>query len=172
MKPSFAAYAIPHSPKSSFSYQPTILSNASLLSRLSIEIPFLLARVKSSWPAFKQDPFGFVRGVAAELLQARTADYRALATAFALIVVSGLALFVLVTNGTQRSSHLVLNNADDSNVQMLDLTLAAAPAASDEGVGTGSLGRVGFDNGRGECVKARSPSNDGRAVTKSGEWGP
>ena len=150
MKLSVAAYPIPHSQNAKLSYQPTILSSATLLRRLSIEVTFLLTRVRSSWPAFKEDPLGFVRVVAAELLQARTADYRALAAAVALFVVSGLVLFVLVTNGTKRASHLDLNDDYDSSVQMLELTPAIAPAARDKGVGSGSLGRVGSDSGRGE----------------------
>ncbi|MGI8917092.1 MAG: energy transducer TonB, partial [Pyrinomonadaceae bacterium] len=144
------ASAIPHLPKTKFSYQPTILSNATLLRRLSIEIPFLLTRVKRSWPAFNQDPLGFAKQVAAELLQGPTADHRPLATALATFIVGGALLFVLMTDGTKRARHQALNNADDSNVQMLAIAPPTAPTAADKGVGTGSLGRVGFDSGRGE----------------------
>lgn len=150
MKQSVAAYAIPHSQKAKFTYQPTILSNSSLLTRLSIEIPFLLTRMKSSWPAIKQDPLGFAKQIAAELLQGPSADHRSLATAVATFLVIGALLFVLMMDGTKRASHLALNNADDSNVQMLAIAPAAALTVADEGVGTGSLGRVGFGNGRGE----------------------
>lgn len=150
MQLSVAASAVPHSQRTKFTYQPTILSNATLLKRLSIEIPFLAARVKSSWPAFKQDPVGFARRIVAELLRVRTADHRALATAVALFVVCGGVLFVLMTNGAYRASHLAFNNADESNVQMLELATPPSAPATAKGVGTGSLGRVGFDNGRGE----------------------
>ncbi len=150
MKLSVAAYAVPPSQRAKFSYEPTILSSAILLRRLSIEISFLLTRLKSSWPECKQDPLGFARGAAAELLQARTADHRGLATALAMFLVGGAVLLVLMTDGTKRANHLVLNNADDSTVQMLELAPATAPAPTDTGVGAGSLGRVGFDSGRGE----------------------
>ncbi len=150
MKQRVTAYAIPHSQKTKFSYEPTILSNSSLLKRLSIEVPFVLTRIKSSWPAFKQDPVGVARQVAAELLQTRTADHRVLATALATFLVGGAILFVLMTDGTKRASHLALNNADDFNVQMLAIATASAPTVADNGVGSGSLGRIGFDNGRGE----------------------
>ncbi len=80
MKLKVAAYVIPHSQNANLTYQPTILSSATLLQRLSIEVIFLLARLKTSWPAFKKDPLGFTRRIVAELLHARAADHRALAT--------------------------------------------------------------------------------------------
>ncbi len=150
MKLSVATSAIPHSQKVDFSYQPTILSNATLLRRLSIEIPFLLTTVKSSWPAFKQDPVEFARRVVAELVQARRADHRAPATAVAVFVVSGAILLVLMMNGTNRPSRLAFNNADEFKLQMLELAPSASAPATAKGVGTGSLGRVGFADGRGE----------------------
>ena len=149
MKLSVPAYAIPHPQTAKFTYQPTILSNATLVRRLSLEISFLIIRVRSGWPAFKQDPVGFVRAVAAELLHANRADYRALATVVALLIVSGALLFVVMT-GTKRPNKMALHNADESSVQMLELATATSPVLTDNGVGTGSQGRVGFERGRGE----------------------
>ena len=150
MQLSAAAYAVPHPHKTRFNYQPTILTNAGLLKRLSIEVTFLLFRMKASWPAFKQNPLGFARRAAAELLQAPAVEHRALATTVALFVVCSSVLFVLIKSGTSRTSELTLKNADDASVQMLELAPEAPTPIGDKAIGIGFLGRVGLDRGKGE----------------------
>ncbi len=61
MQLSHSACLISFPRKPGFSYEPTILSSAGLLSRLAVEIRFLLKSFRSSWPAFKEDPLDFAR---------------------------------------------------------------------------------------------------------------
>jgi TonB family protein len=151
MQSSDAAYALPHPQKARFTFQPTILSNAGLLSRLSIEVKFLVTSLKNGWPAFKQDPLGFAKQTAVDSFRSLTRDRRMLAMrTVALFVVSSLALLLVIKDGSSPTNLLALKNADDASVQMLDLAPAIAAPTTDKGIGTGSLGRVGFDRGRGE----------------------
>jgi TonB family protein len=145
-----AAYAIPYHHKARFSYQPTILSNAGLLSRLATEVTFLRTRVKSCWPAFKQDPLAFARRTVVELLHNRAADHRAISTTVSLFVVCSAVVFVVINDETPRASHLALKNAAEAPIQIIELATTPAAAPTGKGIGTGSLGRVGFDRGRGE----------------------
>ena len=161
MKLKVAANVIPHSQNANLTYQPTILSSATLLQRLSIEVIFLLARLKTSWPAFKKDPLGFTRRFVAELLHARAADHRALATTASFFVVFSAAFFVVFNNGTNGASHLALEDADESPVQLIELATASTPANTGKGIGTGSLGRVGFYRGRGEGSQSETKRSQG-----------
>lgn len=147
MKSCEATYFIPPN-KARVSYQPTILSSTGLLGRLTSEVTFFFIRTRSSWPTFKQDPIGFLRRTTFEQFRARTADHRTLATTISLFVVC--IVFVVITDGNSRANYSALNNGNEPTVQMLALPPANEPAATDEGIGTGSLGRIGFDRGRGE----------------------
>src|ERR1041385_2404866 len=44
-----------------FNYSPTIISDESLISRLSVQIQFLIPLLSVAWPQFKADPVTFLK---------------------------------------------------------------------------------------------------------------
>lgn len=145
-----AAYAAHHFRPEEFNYQPTLLNDAGLLSRLLIEIRFLLTSLKNSWPAFRQDPVAVAKRIAVELLQRRANQRRLATTTVALLVVSCAVLFVLIKGGRANGDRLTVKNPDESAAVILNLLTHSAPSHTDNGIGDGSLGRLGFSHGRGE----------------------
>lgn len=63
---------------------------------------------------------------------------------------SSVLLLLFITDNSDRVTRVAVLNADPTFAEILNLPPANASPTSDEGVGAGSLGRVGFDNGRGE----------------------
>ena len=132
----------------------TLISELSLVRRLSSETQFVVERLRRAWPSIRSNPVGFFR---AELyffgLKMRGAVGRpyvvsGLATALAVIVV--VTLTVLMIDNRSRNQFI---NEDGSNelVRTVTIDLKANPnPESQPGVGAGSQGRVGFDRGRGE----------------------
>lgn len=132
----------------------TLLSELSLVRRLSSETQFVVEGLRRAWPSIRGNPVGFLRHeIHLFRLKVGRAVRRpyvvgALATALAVIVF--VTLTILITDKRSRNQFI---NEDGSNELMrtvtIDLRTNPNPA-SKPGVGAGSNGRVGFDNGRGE----------------------
>lgn len=137
-----------------YQYQPTILSSAGLLERLAVELRFLLDRLRKAWPDLKSDPLTFTKRVAVDVnnfLSERLGARSTLAGAFtSLSLVLSVVFFVLL-QGTATKSDTAVNNGDKSSVKIVTLSPSdPSQIPSDQGVGTGSKGRVGFDRDKGE----------------------
>src|SRR5437763_8286299 len=132
----------------------TLISELSLLQRLSSETQFVVERFRRSWPSIRRNPSGFFRH---EINLSRLKMLRAVgrpyvvsgvATALAVIVVMTLTILMIEKRSRNR-----LIDGDDSNelVRTVTVDLNTNPDPDPKpGVGTGSNGRVGFEKGRGE----------------------
>ena len=133
-------------------FRVTIFDNASLPERLASELRFLLYQLRLAWPALRRDPIGCGRRTILEgWLQLRRAaapnSLAALATAM-LVVLSAALILVLVGN---RSKENDLVQGDPGElVQIVEFRPNPETTKEDHGVGAGSKGRVGFQNGKGE----------------------
>ncbi|HKR60982.1 MAG TPA: hypothetical protein VJS64_14780, partial [Pyrinomonadaceae bacterium] len=83
--------------KPGFRYEPTILCSAGLVSRLSVELRFLLISFRSTWPAIKEDPIKFVWSTAVELFQRHPTNRQLATTTMAALFVT-FAVLILVIN--------------------------------------------------------------------------
>ena len=132
----------------------TLISELSLVQRLSSETQFVVERFRRSWPSIRRNPIGFFRHeinlFRLKLLRAVGRPYvvSGVATALAVIVVVTLTILMI-----EKRSRSRLIDGHDSNelVRTVTIDLKANPnPESKPGVGTGSNGRVGFEKGRGE----------------------
>jgi TonB family protein len=143
-----------HSQERSYEYQPTMLSSTGLLERLTMEMGFLVDRLRKAWPDLKRDPLTFTKEAAIDLgylLKQRLGARDTLAGAStALFLVLSVVIFVL-TQGTAKVIISTATLGDRSSVEILTLSPPIPiPTTSDAGIGTGLKGRVGFDVGKGE----------------------
>jgi TonB family protein len=130
-------------------YHLTILNDAGLLSRLTLELRFLDRRLRTAWPAFKEHPLEVTRSASNDLFRALMSDHRRLATAaLASCVVALTILFVLFSDRPIKRQYAAALN--DSEIEILSLSPPSTPREPKPGVGAGSKGRVGFDVGAGE----------------------
>jgi TonB family protein len=138
-------------PERPYEYQPTMLSSAGLLRRLTAELRFLVDRLRTAWPELKRDPRTFTKYAAldvANLLKQRYGTRGALSALTALFLVFSLVFFGW-RQGAVAKAQPPGNNDDKLAVEFLTLA-NPTQIPSDTGVGTGSKGRVGFDDGKGE----------------------
>ena len=107
-------------------YQPTIIENKLLLSRLAIQIAFV-----------KKDPFGFLKQVFGDLLSTRNA-------LFALIAATAVVLLLVQTNpSSSQELQSVAPEEPVADMVLLDVRNGPSRERSNEG-------RVGFNEDRGE----------------------
>lgn len=138
-----------------YEYQPTILSSAGLLERLTREMRFAIDRLRTAWPDFKRDPLTFTELAAvdvANLWKQRLGAQGTLSALTAIILVLSVVLFVL-RQGTAITAHPPSNNGDKAAVEIVTLA-NPSQIPPDAGVGAGSRGRVGFEDGKGEGSRA------------------
>jgi TonB family protein len=134
-----------------YEYQPTILSSSGLPERLTVELRFLVDRLKRAWPDLRSSPLVFAKlaGVdVANLLKQRLGTQGVLSALTAIFLVFSVVLFVL-RQGTAIKDHVPSDNGDKAPVEILTLA-TPSQTLSDTGVGTGLEGRVGFSRGKGE----------------------
>src|SRR2546423_6188688 len=132
----------------------TLISELSLVQRLTSETQFVFERLRRAWPSIRRNPSGFLRHeINLFRLKVRRAVGRpyvvsGVATALAVIVAVTLTILMIEKRSRNR-----LIDGDDSNesVRTVTIDLKTNPnPESKAGVGTGSNGRVGFEKGRGE----------------------
>jgi len=135
------------------SFRLTLIEDAHLMGRLTIEVSFLLKRAREAWPSFKKDPLTFTKSQLGELRKhfkraiARPYALPGMATAFAAVLLLILGLGVL---DRRISKTAEISEADDLSL-ITTFHLPTEPAEdSDPGVGAGDKGRVGFERGKGE----------------------
>jgi len=132
----------------------TIVGDAGLIRRLAIELAFVLARVRESWPSFKRNPVGFTRAQLSELrkvLQSTLARPHVLSGSLAaVLLVSAVVLGVLLLEKHEPENQALTVDDDElSQTVEIDLRNEEKPS-TDSGVGADGKGRVGFERGRGE----------------------
>jgi TonB family protein len=132
----------------------TLISELSLLQRLSSETQFVVERFRRTWPSMRRNPVGFLRHEShlfrLKMRRAAGRPYVVSGLATALAVIAVLTLTILMID--KRSKNQLIND-DDSNELMNTVTIDLGTNPNPEskpGVGVGSTGRVGFENGRGE----------------------
>src|SRR5437763_5942162 len=132
----------------------TLISELSLLKRLSSETQFVVERLSRVWPSIRRNPVGFLRReihlCRLKMRRAVGRPYvlRGIATALAVIVVMTLTILMIEKRSRNR-----LIDGDDSNelVRTVTIDLKTNPNPESKlGVGAGSNGRLGFEKGRGE----------------------
>jgi TonB family protein len=134
-------------PRGRRTFAVTIIDPAGLLSRLLSEIRFQHQQMKTIWPRFKLDP----RGVTAEIMVHNIHQVRRLcrtpnvlaALAISLLVVLSLTISVALIDKAQ-----LQNQTTRAGQEELQLIATLSPAGN--GVGEGSVGKVGFKRGTGE----------------------
>ena len=132
----------------------TLISELSLLQRLSSETQFVVERFRRAWPSIRRNPIGFLRYeihlFRLKMLRAVGRPYVVSGLATAMAVILAVTLTILMIEKRSRDR---LIDGDNSNelVRTLTIDLKTNPnPESKPGVGTGSNGRVGFERGRGE----------------------
>lgn len=134
----------------------TMLSSTTLWHRLAREGAFAIGQLRLLWPEFKREPITVARR---ELklsmnwlkmaLQPNT--LLGMISAVVLVVSAGLCVLLIGDRGGRPAAIVSAAGENAETVEMLDLRLLAAMLATkDDKVGTGSQGRVGFNQGKGE----------------------
>src|SRR5947207_2826403 len=132
----------------------TLISELSLLQRLSSETQFVVERFRRAWPFIRRNPVAFLRDeIHLFRLKTRRAVGRpyvvsGVATALAVIVAVTLTILTI----EKRSRNPLIDGADSNElVRTVTIDLKTNPnPESKSGVGAGSNGRVGLEHGRGE----------------------
>lgn len=135
-------------------YHVTLINDKSLPQRLTSELHFFIERFKRSWPTIRRDPVAFlnrearVSGSKARRALSRPYVVSSLSTAVAIIVMVTLTILILERRARRFGSD---HGGSEEFVRTvtIDLRTESKPE-SKPGVGAGSNGRVGFENGRGE----------------------
>ena len=133
-------------------FRVTMLDGASLLERLTTELRFLIYQLRLAWTGWKRDPIGFSRSTLLEgwlqLWRAAAPDAVASVAVAVLVILSAVLLLVLLDKRPQGHS-LVRNNNEEAALIVNVLPTPIVPK-EDQGVGAGTNGWVGFQNGKGE----------------------
>ena len=131
----------------------TLIGDARLTQRLSIELAFVFGQFKQRWPSFKDDPIAFTRTELGELgkqIKQTLARPHVLSGAMtAVLLICSVVSIVLVL---EKHSPKVTTKTEGEELTRLftgDLPNEPTPT-TDKGVGAGEQGRVGFDSGKGE----------------------
>jgi TonB family protein len=132
----------------------TIISELGLLGRLAIELQFVLAQVKKSWPSFKKHPVAFTGAKLSELkkLLQRTLErpHGLSGSLTALLLVSAIILSVLLLEKQHVRTDGSTDESDNlSRTVEIDFRNEEKPRTG-SGVGADGKGRVGFERGTGE----------------------
>ena len=143
----------------------TMISNAGLLSRLTVEVSFVIDQLRRAWPDFKRNPIRV--GRRAVIGSARR--FRALVrqpnvltgTATALLLVLSAILALIFVGRTPKVT--AADQDREEVVEMLSFNLPGeAPKPEGSGVGVNSNGRVGMAKGKGEGSAAEpKPAHGG-----------
>jgi TonB family protein len=145
-----------------YEYQPTILSSSGLLERLTLEMRFLLDRLRNAWPELKRDPLAFAERAAVDvgnLVKERLGQQGALSALAASLLVL-VVVFVVVRQGRAINYPVAGDNLEKSSVEFFT-PADPSPIPTDKGIGTGADGRVGFLRGKGEGSRPDPKSADG-----------
>ena len=146
-------------------FELTMINSTGLCRRLTTEVSFMIDQLKCSWPEFKSDPIAVGRREFRTLMQwlrTRLLQPNALAgMATAVTIIFSAALGLLLFGS--RSNTVALDGPDSVElVEMISVSLAPEIKPEGSGVGLGSNGRVGFNQGRGEGSEAKpKPSHGG-----------
>ena len=131
----------------------TLIGDARLSQRLAIEIQFVVDQIQRAWPSIKSHPIAFARSEFVELRQrvkqtvARPHVVSGAVTA--VLVLSALILSVLFLE--KHSPKRTNKTESDELTRLFTVDFQSEPTpTSDQGVGTGEKGRVGFEIGKGE----------------------
>ena len=125
-------------------YQPTIIENALLFKRLTIQFAFLKNEIKRSWPEFKEDPINFttqsVHRSVQLLKNTATRPYAPTACASAVVALTFILSVVLLVNG---KSPRASNDPDGPPLEVTLLNVTSPPETTnnthDENQGNGRL---------------------------------
>ena len=131
----------------------TIISDARLTQRLTLELQFALDQVKQAWPHFRSHPIGFTKTQLGELKrllkQTLARPYVLSGSLTAMLLVLSVILSVLFLEKHSPKAANPTDGDELSRVMTIDFQNETNPR-SDSGVGAGEKGRVGFERGRGE----------------------
>lgn len=132
----------------------TMVSDDGLISRLLIELEFILSQFRESWPLFKRNPVAFagnqVRELKRLLKQTLARPHVLSGSLTALLLVSAIILTVLFLEKHSQKLKGVVDHGDElSQLVEIDLRNEERPN-TDSGIGASGNGRVGFERGKGE----------------------
>jgi TonB family protein len=135
-----------------FEFDLTLIADSHLARRLTTELLYLAHQLKRAWPSFKRHPFIFTQSQLREvrsLLQRTFArPHVATGTLTAAGAVFSVILFVLVLERNPAQQNIA-DETEDLTVTTIDFQ-SDSNKTSDQGIGAGEKGRVGFEKGRGE----------------------
>ncbi len=142
----------------------TLLSDVPLSQRLLAELSFFISRFKKRWPDFKEDPVAVIKIEARHLGQilkhafSRPQVAAGLVTSITVVVSAILVIAVLDLRAAHRDQE-----AERDELQVV--TTINFPETldnkSDQGIGAGEKGRVGFERGRGEGSRPEAARSRG-----------
>jgi TonB family protein len=148
-----AALALSSGPKT-FEYRPTIISEETLLRRLTFQIAFRVEQAKVSWPRFRSNPRAFLHGALSELIQVlRLAFARPhLRTGLlaALTIVLCIAGSITMMERRAAKQKDAADSIDPTQVELVNFPTPDTDSQTGAGASEGENGRVGFAKGRGE----------------------
>jgi TonB family protein len=134
-------------------YSPTIISDESLIRRLSLQIQFLIQVLSVAWSQFKLDPVAFLktqsRQAVASVRKGSTRPYLKRALAASVTVVALVIVSVMIVE--RSAKHPRREDLDDlGQAEFVIPQVLPTESKPDAGNGANDQGRVGFNKGRGE----------------------
>jgi len=135
-------------------FQPTIIENGLLISRLALQIAFLKTELKRGWVDFKTDPAAFIKCFRHDAFQRLkkflATPHAILACLTAVLTITAVVMLVILID----RSGVLRPKSGDSNESPVELVMLnfspTQDKTSDSSIGLDGPGRVGFRSGKGE----------------------
>lgn len=141
------------SARPTFAYQPTIIESRLLIERLATQIAFLNSELKRSWVDFKSAPVAFARH-STHIVATRVKKFLLTPNAVpaCLTAVAVITCVVMVALLVEKKNNLTTHarSPDELAVEIVQLPVTPAASTDEARSGKDGLGRVGFQNDKGE----------------------
>src|SRR5215204_1784139 len=149
---------------STLEYQPTIIENGLLISRLVVQIAFLNKQLKQALTECKDDPVAFFkqlkRNIASGIRSLVSTPNAVPAILTAVAAIACVVTIALLIDRTNRSKEIAASlDGEGSEIVMLNVA-ALTTSPGETHVGKDGHGRVGFNKDRGEG-SAPTPERSG-----------
>ena len=157
-------------------YEPTIIENAFLITRLTLQIAFLKDELKRSWSEFQTDPARFAERSCRALVR-RGKDFLSTPNAVracltSVVTVAALVAIALVIDGQAKPEN-TLDESNESAPEVVMLKLEPTHDSNGASVsGKDGSGRVGFNRGKGEGSGPTPQSSSGGGGGGNGDPNP
>jgi TonB family protein len=137
-------------------YRLTIIDGQSLIQRLTMEIHFVVSRTRQRWPELRSDPVGFgFRFIlrCKERVSESLREPNILIGSLAAIVIVSFALLLAFSKQAPGSRPQSPSGGPEAIKETFIINFSTPTNRIGSGIGAGSMGRVGFADGKGEGSK-------------------